>query len=359
MAYYVGLMSGTSLDGVDAALVSFGTNGCEVIRTFYRPYTDQLKQALLALHYPCNNELELSQTLGCQLARLYAETVRALLNHGSEDVVAIGCHGQTVRHRPELGFTLQLNNPSLLAELTGTAVVADFRGRDIAAGGQGAPLVPAFHRAVFGHPNIHRSIVNIGGISNLTDLPPNEKITGFDCGPGNLLMDAWCQRHTGQSYDKNGDWGADGQLIEALLAKCLGNPFFQQPPPKSTGRETFNPAWAEALMDNEYRPQDVQFTLTELTARGVTDAIQRYSPDTQEIYLCGGGAHNHLLESRIHHHLPNIQLSKTDTLGISADWVEAAAFAWLAKQTIEGKPGNLPAVTGAIGPRILGAIYPA
>ncbi len=359
MVLYVGLMSGTSLDGIDSALVSFDVNSCEVIRTFYLPYPSDLKRDLLALHDPIDNELELSQITGCRIARLYAEAVNTLLKNGNEQALAIGCHGQTIRHRPELGFTLQLNNPSLLAELTGIAVVADFRSRDIAAGGQGAPLVPAFHQAVFGHPAIHRNIVNIGGISNLTDLPPDGKITGFDCGPGNLLMDAWCQRHTGQPYDKNGDWAAGGQPVETLLSKCLNNPFFEQAPPKSTGREAFNMAWLETMLDAEYRPQDVQATLTELTARGITDAIRRYYPDTREVYLCGGGAHNQSLQSSIKRQLPGIQLSQTDALGIPADWVEAAAFAWLARQAIEGKPGNLPAVTGAVGPRILGAIYPA
>lgn len=357
MVFYVGLMSGTSLDGVDAALVSFRNEHCEVVRTAYLPYLDKLKQELIELHEVCDNELERSQTLGCQLSRLYAEAVHALMQGFGETVVAIGCHGQTIRHRPDLGFTLQLNNPSLLAELTGIPVVADFRSRDIAAGGQGAPLVPAFHHAVFGHPVTHRNIVNIGGISNLTNLPPNDEITGFDCGPGNLLMDAWCQRHTGHPYDKNGDWAASGRLIQPLLEKCLDNPFFQLPPPKSTGREAFNLAWLENLLEPEYRPQDVQCTLAELTARGISDAIQRYYPGTTEIYLCGGGAHNQFLHARIHAHLPVAQLAETGTLGIPADWVEAAAFAWLAKQTMEGMPGNLPAVTGAKGSRILGAIY--
>lgn len=357
MVFYVGLMSGTSLDGVDAALASFSSDHCEVVRTAYLPYPDDLKQALLELHEVCDNELELSQTLGCQLGHLYAEAVHALMQNFGESVTAIGCHGQTIRHRPDLGFTLQLNNPSLLAELTGIPVVADFRSRDIAAGGQGAPLVPAFHQAVFGHPTTHRNIVNIGGISNLTDLPPNGEVTGFDCGPGNLLMDAWCQRHTGQPYDKNGDWAASGILIQPLLEKCLRNPFFQLPPPKSTGREAFNLAWLETLLESKYRPQDVQCTLAELTAHGIADAIQRYYSGTTEIYLCGGGAHNRHLHSRIHAHLPAIQLAETGALGIPADWVEAAAFAWLAKQTMEGKPGNLPAVTGAKGSRILGAIY--
>jgi len=226
---YVGLMSGTSLDGVDAALVSFDGCHCKVARTFFLPYPEKLKQALLALHMPGDNELELSQIMCNQLARLYAEAICNLLDP-SDNVRAIGCHGQTVRHRPELGFTLQLNNPSLLAELTRITVVADFRSRDIAAGGQGAPLVPAFHEAAFGHPTTHRVIVNIGGISNLTDLPPNGNITGFDCGPGNLLMDAWCFQHSGLPYDRDGIWAAKGETIEVLLEKLLAHPFFKQDP---------------------------------------------------------------------------------------------------------------------------------
>lgn len=352
-------MSGTSLDGIDAALVGFEANHCEVISTNFLPYPLELKQALLALHIPFENELEQSQIISNQLSRLYADAALALLGGIAEPVVAIGCHGQTVRHRPELGFSLQLNNPSLLAELTGISVIADFRNRDIAAGGQGAPLVPAFHHAVFGHPNIHRGIVNIGGISNLTDLPVNGKVTGFDCGPGNLLMDAWCLRHTGQPYDDLGNWASGGTLIEPLLDHCLSNPFFHQTPPKSTGRELFNMAWLDSMLDGKYHPQDVQRTLVELTAKGITEAIRRHYPNTEEMYLCGGGAHNQLLISRIRHHLPGIRLDKTDSLGIPVDWVEAAAFAWLAKQSIESQPGNLPAVTGARGPRILGAIYPA
>ncbi len=359
MHYFVGLMSGTSLDGVDSALVQFDGNRSEVIRTFYLAYPESLKQDLLALHEPTQNELEQSQKIGCKLARLYAETVQGLLDNFQKNICAIGCHGQTVRHRPELGFTLQLNNPALLAELTGITVIADFRSRDIAAGGQGAPLVPAFHQAVFSHPDIHRTIVNIGGISNLTDLPPGGNITGFDCGPGNLLMDAWCQRHTGQSYDRNGDWAADGKVIDRLLSDLLSNPFFQLPPPKSTGREAFNMEWLMQHILPGDLPRDVQRTLTELSARGVADAIHLHHTGTSEVYLCGGGAHNQTLKNALQALMPEVLLTQTDTLGIPADWVEAVAFAWLAKQTLEGNPGNLPAVTGAIAPRILGAIYPA
>ena len=359
MQQYVGLMSGTSLDGVDAALVLFDTTQCTVIRTLYLPYPEDLKQELLALHETGDNELERSQILCGQLGRLYAEAVRNLLKETAGTARAIGCHGQTVRHRPDLGFTLQLNNPALLAELTGIPVVADFRSRDIAAGGQGAPLVPAFHQAVFGHPAIHRVIVNIGGISNLTDLLPGGNITGFDCGPGNLLMDAWCHRHTGQPYDRDGAWAAGGKVIEGLLGRLLAHPFFKQQPPKSTGRDTFNSGWLEQQLSPAHKPQDVQATLTELTARSIAEAINQHCSGTGEVYLCGGGTHNQTLKSRLRTLLPHWLLAQTDALGIPADWVEATAFAWLARQTMEGKPGNLPAVTGASGLRVLGAIYPA
>lgn len=358
MQHYIGLMSGTSLDGIDAALVSFDVHRCQVIRTFYQPYAEELKQSLLTLHEPDANELEHSQIIANRLARLYAEAVTNLLRETSSAPAAIGCHGQTIRHRPELGFTLQLNNPALLAELTNITVVADFRSRDIAAGGQGAPLVPAFHQAVFGHPNITRVIINIGGISNLTHLSDGAVI-GFDCGPGNLLMDAWCQRHTGKSYDRNGNWARSGKVIQSLLQKLLAHPFYMQPPPKSTGRDMFNLSWLEQYLRPEFPPQDVQATLTELSAHCIANAVARYCSGAQEIYLCGGGAHNHRLTQRLQALLPGLLIAQTDALGIPADWVEAVAFAWLAKQTLEGKPGNLPEVTGASGLRILGAIYPA
>lgn len=357
MQHYIGLMSGTSLDGVDAALVAFDGDNGRICKTAYLPYPEDLKQTLLRLHEPSENELELSQTVAIQLAQLYAQAVSTLRD--GTPIYAIGCHGQTVRHRPELGFTLQLNNPALLAELCGITVIADFRSRDIAAGGQGAPLVPAFHQGVFGHPEIHRAILNIGGISNLTNLSCDGTVSGFDCGLGNLLMDAWCQRHTGKSYDAGGAWASTGEPIIELLNTMLAHPFFDLSPPKSTGRDMFNTAWLEGMLRPEYRPQDVQATLLELTARGIADAVLNHCIGTQELYLCGGGGHNHALTARLRTLLPDISISLTDALGIAADWVEAAAFAWLAKQTLEGKPGNLPAVTGAKGFRILGAIHPA
>lgn len=349
-------MSGTSLDGVDAVRVAFNAGHCAVERTFFLPYPATLKKALLALHTPQHNELEQSQLVANQLTQLYARATKELLD--GMPIYAIGCHGQTIRHRPELGFTLQLNNPALLAELTGITVVADFRSRDIAAGGQGAPLVPAFHQGVFAHASIHRTILNIGGISNLTDLPCNGAVSGFDCGLGNLLMDAWCQLHTGQAYDSDGIWAASGIVIAQLLNELLAHPFFKLAPPKSTGRDMFNLAWLEQMLKPEYKPQDVQATLLEFTARAIADAVRQYCPGTQALYLCGGGAHNDALKTRLHQLLP-FKIGLTDELGIGADWVEAAAFAWLAKQTLEGKPGNLPVVTGAKGYRVLGAIYPA
>lgn len=356
-------MSGTSLDGIDAVLVSIDDHGLNITQTAYHPYPEDLRQAVLALHQPQLNELEHSQLIANRLAQLYAITVGKLL--ASVDaatrshIVAIGCHGQTIRHRPELGFTLQLNNPALLAELTQTTVIADFRGRDIAAGGQGAPLVPAFHHAAFAHPSIHRVIVNIGGISNLTNLPVDEKVTGFDCGPGNLLMDIWCQRHTDQPYDHDGMWASGGHRIDALLEKLTAHPFFTMSPPKSTGRDTFNLAWLEEHLSSDDAPQDVQATLLELTCHSIAVAVLQYCSRAQEIYLCGGGARNQALVEKLRILLPKMRLAFTDELGVPVDWVEAAAFAWLAQQAMEGKAGNLPAVTGAAGPRILGAIYPA
>jgi len=360
---YIGLMSGTSLDGVDAALLTFTASGAaQLSASCYQPFSDQLRQDLLAINLAGENEIERSQLLANQLARDYAACITALLNDvdlGADDIAAIGCHGQTIRHRPELGFTVQIGNAALLAELTNITVVSDFRSRDVAAGGQGAPLVPAFHQAVFRHPQIHRVIVNIGGISNLSDLPPDGPITGFDCGPGNLLLDGWIHRHTGQSYDANGAWGATGTIIPALLYAMLHHPFVLQAPPKSTGRDTFHMAWLDALIQPGFVPADVQATLLEFSARCIADAIHQCCSTATEIYLCGGGAHNNSLTNRLTELLAPRKIALTDVLGIGADWVEAAAFAWLARQTLTGAPGNLSAVTGAAGPRILGAIHPA
>lgn len=360
---YIGLMSGTSLDGVDAALLSFSSLGEHRIEAcHYLSFPVQLRQNLLDINTAGDNEIERSAILANQLAHVYAACIRTLLEKtvlSARDIVAIGCHGQTIRHRPDLGFTVQIGNAALLAELTGIPVVSDFRSRDIAAGGQGAPLVPAFHNAMFKHPQIHRVIVNIGGISNLTDLPPSGPVRGFDCGPGNILMDSWISQHTGLSYDENGAWASTGTVIPELLNAMLQHPFLQQAPPKSTGRDTFNMSWLNSLLRTSYSPVDVQSTLVELAACCISNAIDEYCGSSTEVYLCGGGAHNSALSSRLHLLLGRRSLQRTDSLGILADWVEAAAFAWLAHQSLSGTPGNLPEVTGASGHRVLGAIYPA
>jgi len=362
--YYVGIMSGTSLDGIDAVLTDLNSEPPLLLNTFYQPYDKNLRNQILDLHQSGNNELHLAAMLSNKLAHCYAETVINLLKKHkikSQSVTAIGCHGQTVRHCPqsEMSYSIQLGNASLLAELTGINVVADFRSRDIAAGGQGAPLVPAFHKLLFQDPEISRVIVNIGGISNITSLTSNTKIVGFDCGPGNILMDSWCQRHLGTIYDKNGTWAESGETIPALLEELMSLKFFSVPPPKSTGREVFNLTWLEKYLSGNENTEDVQATLLQLTSRAITDAILKWFPDTTEVYLCGGGARNIALTSRIQISLPGKKVAPTDVLGINADWLEAFAFAWLAKQNIQGVPSSIPSVTNAKGERILGAIYQA
>ena len=392
--FYVGIMSGTSLDGIDTVLVQLAGGQVKLIGTYYQAYEQSLKHALLDLHHPASNELHRAQLTGNELARLYAATTAALLQKTStlpQQVCGIGCHGQTIRHCPDQGYTLQLGNAALLAELSGITVVIDFRSRDIAAGGQGAPLVPAFHDKMLHHPDIHRVIVNIGGISNLTDLPPDEATsgqsrqnirspeevaaaipapdararrvmaatTGFDCGPGNLLMDAWIAQHHGESYDKDGAWAASGKVIPALLQALLDEPFLHSKPPKSCGRDLFNLDWLNKKLHGSEAPADVQATLLALTTHTIADAIRRFCSGAQEIYLCGGGAHNCALVSSLRQAMPQCRIALTDELGISADWMEAIAFAWLAQQSMQGQCASLPAVTGARHPCILGAIYQA
>ena len=356
-------MSGTSLDGVDAILADFSIEPPRLNASQHIPFAPALRAELLALNQPGENEIERAALAANDLARHYAKAVQTLLDQqhiSAAQVAAIGCHGQTVRHRPEMGYTLQLNNPALLAELTGISVVADFRSRDIAAGGQGAPLVPAFHAAAFSHPEKHRVIVNIGGIANLSDLPVNGPITGFDCGPGNMLMDAWCVAHTGQAFDDNGAWAASGKAIPQLLSAMLDTPYFQQRPPKSTGRDLFNSAWLRPFLRADYAPQDVQATLLQLSAQTISEAVTKYCVGVHEIFVCGGGARNGALMQALRGGIAgSITIAPTDAIGIAPEQVEALAFAWLARQTLHGKAGNLPSVTGATHPCPLGAIYPA
>ncbi len=363
---FIGIMSGTSLDGVDAALVSFENDACKLQETQFLAYPNALKVELLALHEPQHNELEAACILGCRLAHLYANAVKKLLkkaNINAADISAIGCHGQTIRHRPKIegesGFTLQIGNNALLAELTNISVVGDFRSRDIAAGGQGAPLVPAFHQAMFGSKDKNRAIVNIGGIANITYLGKSGDVLGFDSGPGNMLLDSWTKLKTGSEYDKNGDWAATGMVLQTLLSGMLAEPYFALAPPKSTGRDLFNDHWLKQhQLYPHLQPQDVARTLVALTAHTIHDAIAQDCGQIDEVYVCGGGAHNSLLMKSLAEMMNGRKLATTNDLGIDVDWVEAVAFAWLAKQTIDNKPSNLPAVTGAKGLRVLGAVFP-
>ncbi|MBT9505860.1 anhydro-N-acetylmuramic acid kinase [Rhodoferax sp.] len=367
---FIGLMSGTSLDGVDGVLVDFSKAPLAVMAYAGAPFSDDLRQELLALNSPGTNELHRAALASNALVRVYAQVVARLLEQsklGSNAVTAIGAHGQTVRHRPQAfdgtGYTLQLNSPALLAELTAIDIVADFRSRDVAAGGQGAPLVPAFHQSVFGRPGETIATLNVGGISNLTVLGSGSMndVLGFDCGPGNALMDAWCQRHLKRSYDTNGDWAATGKIHEGLLQALLSEPYFNQPAPKSTGRDLFNPDWlADRLGPFAHlAPADVQATLTELTASACAQSIQRYALASKELIVCGGGAFNGYLMQRLQALLPSMQVCSSEAYGLPPLQVEAAAFAWLARQTTRRETSSLEKVTGARGARILGAIYPA
>lgn len=359
--HYIGLMSGTSLDGVDAVLVDFSGDQSRIIGESFLPFDHSLRARLMAIQAAQSNEIHLAALLGNDLARLYAKAVHKLMDSkrlSAGSAIAIGCHGQTIRHRPETGYTIQLCNGALLAELTRTVVVCDFRSRDIAAGGQGAPLVPAFHQSVFAHPSIHRVVVNIGGIANITDLNRGEAL-GFDTGPGNMLMDSWIQLHLGKSFDKDGAWGNGGRCIGDLLQTMLAHKFFSSKPPKSTGRELFNSAWLNDQLSGNENPRDVQATLLALTAVSIARAVKTYCKGAEALYVCGGGAANSALIGCIAMELPEMRIGSTAILGVDPDWVEACAFAWLARQALLLRPGNLPVVTGAAGPRILGAIYPA
>ncbi len=359
---YIGLMSGTSLDGIDAVLVRFSESNTQLLAQHFAPLDAAIKAELLALHTPSANELHRSFVMGNHLAKLYATSIEQLLStaHVSpQQVRAIGCHGQTIRHCPEHGYTVQLGNGALLAELAGITVINDFRSRDIAAGGQGAPLVPAFHHRVLRDKTVHRVIVNIGGISNLTNLPPNGATSGFDCGPGNLLMDAWCSEHRGQPYDQGGAWAATGKVLPDLLAQLLSEPYFAQPAPKSTGRDLFNTAWLNNYLRGDEQVEDVQATLLELTVLSIAQAIQHDCLGVAEVYVCGGGAHNNTLMRGLQSHLPTLKIATTAELGVSPDYLEAIAFAWLAEQALLNQTANLPIVTGARHACILGAIHRA
>jgi anhydro-N-acetylmuramic acid kinase len=359
---FAGVMSGTSLDGADAAIVDFSSAAPRILSFTTVPFGGELRHTLLALSTPGTDGLDAAGAACAALAQIYARAVMEALSVAGiapADVSAIGCHGQTVRHRPERGFSIQLNDPARIAELTGIDVAADFRRRDVAAGGQGAPLVPAFHEAVFREQGRSRAVINIGGISNITWLPAVGPTTGFDCGPGNVLLDGWIKQHQGAACDTDGRWAASGRRSASLLERLLSDAFFERAPPKSTGRELFCMEWLQGTLADGLPPADVQATLVELTAHAILRAIDRFCPATQELFLAGGGARNAFLVSRIRALAHPRRVALTDELGVPTGQVEAAAFAWLAMKCMRREPVDLSAVTGARGPRVLGGLYPA
>ena len=363
MALYLGAMSGTSLDGLDIALIEQQQRP-QLLASLYLPMPDALRRELLALCAPGIDELARAALAENAWAELAADGIGQLLEREglqADAIRAIGSHGQTVRHEPARGFTVQIGNPALLAERTGIRVVADFRRRDVAAGGQGAPLVPAFHQAVFDDGRTPRAVLNIGGFSNFSLLQPGQPVSGFDCGPGNALLDAWIGLQQAQAFDRDGAWAATGRVHPELLRSLLATPFFQTQGPKSTGRELFNLPWLQGHLQrlSPIAGEDVQRTLLELTAHSIVEALRGAQPDCREVLVCGGGAHNRTLMTRLGELLPGVDVCATDRHGIDPDWVEAVAFAWLAHCCLEGIAGNRPSVTGARGLRVLGAIYPA
>lgn len=366
--YYIGLISGTSMDAVDTVLVDFKSKP-KLIGVHSEPIAPRLKQSLLALCSPGENAINRMGETDIILGRLFAQSILTLLqkaNVPSNKVCAIGSHGQTIRHVPygRFPFTLQIGDPNTIASLTGITTVADFRRRDMALGGQAAPLTPAFHNMLFRNKTMHCWVLNIGGIANLTYLPVNikEPVIGFDTGPGNTLIDAWCYQHLKKRLDYHGEWGAQGKVHKKLLAHLLTDEYFFLSPPKSTGIEYFNLNWLQEKINSiEQTPsaQDVQATLIELTAISIHDAIQAITPKPSNIWVCGGGVHNQHLISRLKTHCNAHNIASTAEAGFNPDWIEAICFAWLAQQTMQGKPGNLPSVTGASRASVLGAIYPA
>jgi anhydro-N-acetylmuramic acid kinase len=369
MAWFIGLMSGTSLDGVDAVLAETSSSGPLQSRAHqHLPFTPALRAELLALNHSGADELHRAALAANALASVYAEAVQAVLRAQglpASAVTALGAHGQTVRHQPGLhdgtGYTLQLFNGARLAELTRIDVVCDFRSRDVAAGGQGAPLVPAFHAASFTQPGQTCAVLNLGGIANVTLLHADGRVEGFDTGPANVLMDTWCQQHRQEAFDANGHWAASGRVEPALLARALAEPYFALRPPKSTGRDLFDARWLSAWLAGgpATAAADVMATLAALTARSVAQAVLTHAPETRALHVCGGGAANQHLMGLLQSALPGVAVASTAALGVAPDQVEALAFAWLAQAFLARQAGNVPAVTGARGPRVLGALYPA
>jgi anhydro-N-acetylmuramic acid kinase len=366
--YFIGLMSGTSMDAIDAVLVDLSRSMPNLIQTHSHPVTNEIRAELIQLSQGrCRKEMSALGKLDIQMAELFSDAVLELLNKAGvrkSQVRAIGSHGQTVFHSPDSDppFTIQIGDPSTISIRTGIKTVANFRQADMAAGGQGAPLTPVFHEAVFQNPKFNRVVLNIGGIANITVLPAarGRDTSGFDTGPGNILMDAWIQKQLKNQFDQNGNWAASGKVDRDLLQKFFRDPYFTDMPPKSTGREKFNLNWLEKILKRQKKrfiKKNVQATLCELTASSIATAIQDYAAETEEVIVCGGGVHNMALMFRLQSMLAPIAVRSSEDYGVSPDWVEAIAFAWLAKRTLEGKPGNLPSVTGASHTVVLGGIY--
>lgn len=361
-AIFIGLMSGTSADGIDAVLISTDSEQSRLIHCHHQPMPDEIRAEILAFRESGPDELHRLATLDRKLADEYAKAVQALLQSADFDaatVRAIGCHGQTLRHHPqgETPYTLQIGDPNRLAERTGITVVADFRRRDMAAGGQGAPLVPAFHQARLVSPGIPSGMANVGGIANITLVSAEGDVKGWDTGPGNTLMDGWIAHHLGVPFDRDGAWAASGTVIESLLKSLLADPYFLQNAPKSTGPEYFHLDWLARYLSGAEAPEDVQRTLTELTVESLARGLEQ--APLKIVRVCGGGARNTLLMERLGQRLKHVEVTTTEAIGVDPQWVEAWAFAWLAEQTLAGLPGNVPAVTGAAGARVLGGIYHA
>lgn len=365
---FLGLMSGTSMDGIDAALVTFGDHECDVLSVCGVDYPDELRKELLAAsRQPASCTIDKIGQLDQWVGECFRDAAIELLeqsNYNASSIAAIGSHGQTLRHQPRAArpFSMQIGDPNIIALGTGIRTVADFRRRDIAAGGEGAPLAPAFHRWLFADASRNRAVLNIGGIANVTMLPSSgSPVTGFDTGPGNSLMDSWVRSHRGEAYDTDGAWSRSGQVNEPLLGIMLADPYFELPPPKSTGFEYFNGSWVRAKIGASSQPDvpiaDVQSTLCELSARTIATSILRFSPDIDEVLVCGGGVHNTDLIDRLRSYLSGVAVQGTDVYGLHPDWVEAAAFAWLAKRRLENRTGNVPEVTGAASAEVLGGIY--
>ena len=358
---FIGIMSGTSADGVDCCLADFHHDHPRKLTECYVPYNPKVKSKILSIKQDSKLSVDEFSKLELEITRAYAVSVQTLLEKidvSSKNIKAIGCHGQTIAHNPEQKYTRQLVNGSLLAELTNITTVVDFRGRDIAAGGQGAPLAPVFHNAFFRSEDKHRVILNIGGIANITNLAPGDPVSGFDTGPGNCLLDRWIKTCKGDGFDKNGDWAKSGQVISSLLKKLKEHYFFNLPPPKSCSSEQFNLDWINQLKPVNTQSQDLQATLLQLTVDSIVDAQRKHCGGAKEMYVCGGGARNKHLVDKISSSARTLSVKLTDSLGIEAEWVEAFGFAWLAKKTISNEPIDATSVTGSKGRRIAGAIYP-